>query len=263
MVKIEKVREEFLGNVTFYMEEEMVFKPGQFAMVWLPGVDEKPIALIPWGKKYALNIEGKGDATKKIITLEAGNKLGIRGPYGRPFATNGVKRAAIVAGGVGIDSIILLAQRLHEAKCKTKIILGGRTKDRIIFEKELKKYGELYITTDDGSYGEKGYNVQALEGLLAKQKFDRVYACGPEIMEVRAMEIARKYKCSFEASVERYMKCGIGICGECVLNDKLVCIDGPIFSGEELAKMGEFGKTAYLKSGRRVSLKEYYRWREQ
>ena len=264
MVGIEKVREEFPGNKTFYMKEEMDFGPGQFAMVWLPGLDEKPIALVPAEKgKYALNIEGKGEATKKMLALKKGQKLGVRGPYGRPFSTEGVKKAVIVAGGVGIDSIILLAQRLHENKCKTKIILGGRSKERIIFEKELKKYGEVYITTDDGSYGEKGFNVQVLERLLKKEKTGMVYACGPEIMEVKALETAKKFKTPFEASIERYMKCGIGICGECVINDRLVCADGPVFSGAELSKLSEFGKNAYLKSGKRVSLQEYYAWRSK
>ncbi len=264
MVKIEKVREEFPGNKTFFMDEEICFGPGQFAMVWLPGFDEKPIALVPWGKKYCLNIEGKGNATKKMLDLKAWEKLGVRGPYGRGFSYGGkIKKAAIVAGGIGIDSIILLAQLLHENKCKTKIILGGRTKERIIFEDELKKFGEVTVTTDDGSYGEKGYNVQALERMLAKEKFGIIYACGPEAMMVKAFGLAKKHGCGFECSVERYMKCGIGICGECVVNDKLACIDGPVFSREELEKMGEFGEIAYLKSGKRVGLKEYCEWRSE
>lgn len=265
MVRIEKVREEFPGNRTFFMAEEMRFVPGQFAMVWLPGIDEKPIALIPWGKKCALNIEGKGGATKRMLELKAGDKLGVRGPYGLGFSTEGVKKAAIVAGGVGIDSVILLAQRLAENRCKTKIILGGRSKERIVFEKELRKQGELYITTDDGSYGEKGYNVQVLERLLSKRgaKYGMVYACGPEIMTLKAFEACRKHNTAFEGSLERYMKCGIGVCGECVIDDKLVCADGPVFSGAEIAKMKEFGKIAYLKSGRRVPLKEYYEWRQE
>ncbi len=263
MVKIAKVREEFPGNKTFFMQEQMAFYPGQFVMAWLPGIDEKPIALIPWGKKYALNIEGKGIATKKMLLLKAGGKIGIRGPYGRPFTSRGVKKAAILAGGIGIDSIILLAEKLHRNGCATKIILGGRSRERIIFEKELGKYGEVLVATDDGSCGEKGYNTQILERLLKKGKSDIVYACGPEVMMVKAFELAKKHKTRFECSVERYMKCGIGVCGECVMNDKLTCVDGPIFNEKELAKMDEFGKTAYLKSGRRVSLKEYYGWRSE
>lgn len=262
MVAIEKVREEFPGNKTFFMDDRMPFAPGQFAMVWLPGVDEKPIALVPWGKKYALNIEGKGIATKKILQLKSGDKLGVRGPYGRPFTTEGVKKAAIVAGGIGIDSIVLLAQKLHQNRCKTKIILGARDRERLIFEKELGKFGKVLVATDDGSYGEKGYNVQILERLLSKEKFGMVYACGPEIMTVKAFEIAKKHKVKFEGSLERYMKCGIGICGQCVIDDKLVCRDGPVFSGEELSEMHEFGKISYLKSGRRVLLKEYHEWRD-
>ncbi|MAG18163.1 MAG: dihydroorotate dehydrogenase electron transfer subunit [Candidatus Diapherotrites archaeon] len=263
MVEIEKIREEFPGNKTFFMKEELEFEPGQFAMVWLPGEDEKPIALVPNGKKYCLNIEGKGGATKKMLKLKKGQKLGIRGPYGKAFALKGIKKACIVAGGVGIDSIILLAQKLKEHNAKVKIILGGRNKERIIFEKELKKTGEVYITTDDGSYGEKGFNVQVLERLLKKEKFDLVYACGPEIMTINALKVAKKYKANFEGSLERYMKCGIGICGQCVIDDKLVCKDGPVFSEKELSKMKEFGKSAYLKSGKKVSLKDYYAWREE
>lgn len=261
MVGIEKVREEFKGNKTFYINEKMEFKPGQFALVWVPEVDEKPIALIPNGKKYALNIEAKGKATEKMMSLKKGDRIGVRGPYGRGFSTD-VKKAVIVAGGVGIDSIVKLAEDLKEKDCDLSIILGGRNKERIVFEKELKKTGKVYITTDDGSYGEKGFNVQVLERLLKGEKFEKIYACGPEVMMVKAFEIAERNKVEFEGSLERYMKCGIGVCGQCVVNDKLTCSDGPVFSGDELREMSEFGKEAYLKSGRKVSLKEYYGWRE-
>lgn len=264
MVRIEKVRVEFEGNKTFYMDEELRFEPGQFAMVWLPGVDEKPIALVPNGKKYALNIEAKGIATRKMLELKAGDSFGIRGPYGKPFTIKSVKTACIVAGGIGIDSIVLLAQRLKENGCKTTIILGGRSKERVTFQNELSPFGEVLVATDDGSDGTKGRNVDVLEKLLKvkKETFDLIYACGPELMLVKALEIATAHKIHFEGSVERYMKCGIGICGECVINDKLTCVDGPVFTGDELSKMSEFGKTAYLKSGRRVGLKEYYAWRQ-
>jgi len=263
MVKIEKIREEFSGNKTFYLDGQMDFEPGQFVMVWLAGLDEKPIAAIPNAKKLAINIEGKGAATKRILELRAGDQIGIRGPYGKGFSTLGVRKAVVVAGGVGIDSIIGLCEKLKGNKCKTTVILGGRSRERIIFEKELRKLGQVLITTDDGSYGEKGFNVQVLERLLQKERFDRIYACGPEAMIVKALEVADRHKCGFEGSVERYMKCGIGICGACVLDDKLVCRDGPVFGGKELLQMKEFGKTAYLKSGRRVTLKQYYEWREQ
>lgn len=263
MVKILEERQEFPGNKTLFLEEEMLFEPGQFAMVWLPGVDEKPIALIPWGKKIAINIEGKGIATKRMLELKKGEKVGIRGPYGKPFTVKGIKKAVIIAGGIGIDSIILLAQKLFENKCRTKIILGGRTKERIIFEKELSSFGEIHITTDDGSYGEKELNTVALERILEQERQDMVFACGPEAMMAKALEITKKHRCAFECSIERYMKCGIGVCGECAINDKLVCSDGPVFSGTEIEKLSEFGEKAYLKSGRRVGLKEYFEWRQK
>ncbi|VVB99729.1 Sulfhydrogenase 1 subunit gamma [uncultured archaeon] len=262
MVEIEKVREEFPGNRTFFMAEEMCFWPGQFAMVWLPGVDEKPIALIPNGKKFCLNIEAKGGATKRMLGLKAGDKFGIRGPYGKGFDCAKAKKTIVVAGGIGTASVVKLCQKLKENKCKIKIVLGGRTKERIIFEKELKKCGDVLVATDDGSRGEKGFNVHVLERLLRKEKFHCIYACGPEMMMLKALELSRMYRTRFEASLERYMKCGIGICGECACGDRLVCRDGPVFNGSELEEMEEFGDSAYLKSGRKVGLKEYYEWRQ-
>ena len=123
----------------------------------------------------------------------------------------------------------------------------------------------MIITTDDGSCGKKGYTTDVLEELLsekrkkfAKSKFFpnlTVYTCGPEMMMKRVFEICSEYKVECEASLERYMACGFGVCGKCMINDKIVCIDGPIFNSKELMKLSEFGNFARLKSGRKVMIK--------
>ena len=118
----------------------------------------------------------------------------------------------------------------------------------------------MLITTDDGSFGRKGFTIDALEEVLKnkKNKIKIVYTCGPEIMMKKVFDICQKYKVELEASLERYMACGFGICGKCMVNDQIVCIDGPIFNSKQLGRMPEFGNTARLKSGRKVSLKEYH-----
>ncbi|MDD5148792.1 MAG: dihydroorotate dehydrogenase electron transfer subunit, partial [Candidatus ainarchaeum sp.] len=122
---------------------------------------------------------------------------------------------------------------------------------------------DLYITTDDGSEGEKGFTTGVLERLLQKEKFCSVFACGPEIMLSRVFEICEKNKINCQLNLERFMRCGgMGICGQCAINEWLVCRDGPVFRNEQLRKMLEFGKFARLKSTKKVSLQEYAQWRQ-
>jgi len=141
-------------------------------------------------------------------------------------------------------------------KLKNPIIINGaRSKKHLIY---LKRYKNMLTTTDDGSYGKKGFTTQVLEEELKKKKFNMVYTCGPEIMMKKVIDICNKHKIPCEASVERFMACGFGICGKCMVNDKIVCKDGPIFTSKQLKNMDEFGKSARLKSGKKVSLKKYH-----
>ncbi len=116
----------------------------------------------------------------------------------------------------------------------------------------------MQIATDDGSLGHKGYNIELLKKTLSKNKIKIVYTCGPEIMMKKVLEICNQFNVECEASLERMMKCGFGICGACMCNDQIVCLDGPIFTSKQLSKMPEFGKHARLKSGKKVPLQEYH-----
>ena len=119
---------------------------------------------------------------------------------------------------------------------------------------------DLRLCTDDGSHGTKGFTTGLLGELLKnkKNKIKIVYTCGPEVMMKKVFDICNEHKVECEASLERMMKCGYGICGACMCSDKIVCIDGPVFNSEQLSKLGEFGKFARIKTGRKVTIQEYH-----
>ena len=115
---------------------------------------------------------------------------------------------------------------------------------------------KTYPATDDGSFGFKGYTTQVLEDLLKNNKIDIVYTCGPELMMKFILDICEKFNIQCELSLERFMKCGIGACGQCCVDNggKTVCKDGPVFQGNVIKNMHEFGKYHRTKSGRKVML---------
>lgn len=260
-VEIKEIITENSNVKTFVLDAQLDARPGQFVMVWIPRVDEKPFSLSCISENIAITVQKKGKATEKMHEMRAGEILGIRGPYGNGFDVGKAKSACIVAGGIGVAPLLPLAEILQ----KPTFILGARTKNDLLFEERLKKCSELYITTDDGSAGEKGFNTQVLEKLIAEgKKFDAVFCCGPEPMMKRVFEICEKHKIPLQASLERFMKCGgLGICGQCSVNGIRVCADGPVFGNEMLGKMFEFGNSARLKTGKKVALKEYAEWRQK
>jgi|TARA_B100001964_G_C14215104_1_gene592362 dihydroorotate dehydrogenase electron transfer subunit len=253
ILEINEIVKEGKNIKSFFFKHSLDSRPGQFIMVWIPSVDEKPMAVSYHNKKeFAFTFQVVGKFTRALDNLKKGDKVGIKGPYGNSFSVK--HNACIVAGGIGISSVSTLIDKL-----KNPIIINGaRKKDYLIY---LKRYKKMIITTDDGSSGKKGFTTDALKELLKDNKKNRikiVYTCGPEIMMKKVLELCNKYKIKCEASLERMMKCGFGICGACMCNDKLVCKDGPVFNSRQLNGMSEFGNFARLKSGKKVTIKEYH-----
>ncbi|MEA2053693.1 MAG: dihydroorotate dehydrogenase electron transfer subunit [Candidatus Thermoplasmatota archaeon] len=249
---IDEIVENTPIHKTFYFEDEECrkAKPGQFVMVWIPGVDEMPVSLSFIQEKQAVTVEVKGEGTKKMHETKVGDKIGIRGPYGNGFSTHGNK-LLFVAGGTGIAPLLPLIKMVEGEKT---VILGARTSSLLLFEKELKDMGvKLYISTDDGSKGHQGFATDIFENLI-EEDFDTVYTCGPETMMKKVLGLCLKKNVPMQASLERYMKCGIGICDSCSIDGYHVCKDGPVFSGDILKKMGEFGKWKRKPSGRKESI---------
>jgi dihydroorotate dehydrogenase electron transfer subunit len=260
VLKISKVKKETANHVTLFFKFPLDFKPGQFVMVWLPRVDEKPFTLSYHNKEeFGITIESKGAFTKKVINMKAGDKLGVRGPYGKSFTIKQrFNEVCVVAGGCGMAPIAPLIDELYRRKMNVTVIQGARSKSSLLF---LDRYKKIKYCTDDGSKGYKGYTTSLLQEELRKKKYDLVYACGPEIMMRSAFEICESCGVPIEVSLERYMRCGFGVCGACVCGKERVCIDGPVFSLKKLRKMDDFGKSALLKNGMEVSLDKYFSWR--
>lgn len=245
--KIKEIIDEGPDVKSYVFEHNLNAKPGQFVMVWMPDVDEVPMS-IGWqtDKEFYLTIAKAGDCTEAIHkNIGVGDKLGIRGPYGNPFTYKGYNEVVLVGGGCGTPPILNLSQKLAEAKIKTTVLLGGRTKDHLLFEDKFKELGcDLHVATDDGGKGHKGFVTDLLEKKLKDGGVDCVYTCGPEIMMVTVAKLAQDYNVDSQVSLERYMKCGFGICGQCCIDGTglRVCKDGPVFSGEIALKHQEFGK---------------------
>lgn len=248
---IKKVVNENYKTKTFFFNEKIDIKPGQFIMLWLPSVDEKPFTL-SYKNPAAVTVELKGRFTKELFKLKEGNNIFYRGPLGTGF-TLSAKKAVVVAGGMGLAGVSLLIESLKDPM----VIFGVKQKSDLFFTERFK----MDICTDDNSIGYKGLATERLKEILKQEKYDTIYTCGPEIMMKTVFELAEKHKIKCEASLERFMRCGIGVCGSCACGDKLVCRDGPVFSSDDLREMKDFGKYAKLKNGKKASLQEYHNWR--
>lgn len=264
MMPIKKIKKETEHHFTVFFEKNIDFKPGQFIMLWLPRIDEKPFTISYHNEnEFGITIEAKGRFTNMVQNLSKGDMLGIRGPYGNPFKILSGKKVCVVAGGCGIAPIAPLIDLLFDAKNKVTVIQGAKNKQALLFRERFK---EVEYCTDDGSYGTKGFTTTIFEENIKSkkvngEKFDMVYSCGPEIMMKLIFDICEKYKIPLQVSLERYMRCGFGICGACTCGKERVCVDGPVFDSMKLKVMDDFGKSAQLKSGKEVSLNEYFTWR--
>lgn len=240
MCKIIDILDESPTVKTFLLDKEFDFKPGQFAMVWIPGIDEKPFG---FSSKNSISVAKVGRFTEKIHSLKKGDLLGIRGPYGNNFECIGNKILA-VAGGIGSAPIISAVEEFSKMNVEVTSIIGGRTKDELLFLDRFEKCGRIFACTDDCSYGFGGFTTEKMLELLSKEKFDMVITCGPEIMMKKVVEIAENNDMPIQVSLERYMKCGIGICGQCAVDDEGLCVckDGPVFWNDKLKFVSEFGK---------------------
>ncbi len=249
---LEVVRESHHTS-TFRFRADFGGAPGQFVMVWIPRQDELPMALSYLGPVKGITVHAYGDATKALMDFQPGDRIGVRGPYGNTFRLEGEKVLA-VAGGTGMASIIAAIEAFAQQGAAVATAVGARTAAELLFVDRASASGEVHVATDDGSRGFSGFVPALAEKLLDKHEFDQVITCGPERMIKMVYDCAAKRGLKIQVSLERYMKCGIGICDACVLDDRLVCVDGPVFTGDQLAASEDFGAWRRDKSGRRVPI---------
>ena len=209
------------------LDGQLQAHPGQFVMVWLPRLNEKPFSLVN-DDPVTLAVANVGPFSSRLHELEVGDRLWIRGPLGRGFEIVG-ERLLLVGGGYGVAPLSFLASRATSTLRKVAVI-GAATADEIFFEDRLTKAGcEVVLVTEDCSAGEGGLCTDITERLLIDEAFDLVYACGPEGMLDQIEKSCQECGIPAQLSKEAYMRCGMGVCGSCERNGLLVCRDGPVF----------------------------------
>ena len=262
-VKIEKIVKESPSVKTFFFNDKLCahVNPGQFVMIWLPGFDEIPMSISSShpNRLASVTVANVGEATMLFHQKDEGDIVGIRGPFGNSFKP--VKgNVLLVGGGTGIAPLAFLAERLVELKDKITFMLGAKTREEILFLSKidsmlLETDAKIIVSTEDGSYGYKGVVTKLAEETLRKHKFDVIYACGKELMLLKIFMLAEKHRIPLQASLERLMRCAIGLCGSCTLGKYRVCVDGPVFTNQQLREVrDEFGRLKRGFDGRKMPI---------
>jgi dihydroorotate dehydrogenase electron transfer subunit len=233
-------------------------QPGQYVMAIPPSAQTAATALAVYeaeGKLTSLLFFISGKRTRELSELQPGDRLDLVGPLGNGFDCSGDARdVAIVAGGVGIASVLLCAQALLRARARVRLFYGARTGELIVDAQRFADAGcELVVTTDDGSKGERGFVTDALE---RARRPEVIYACGPTPMLRAVARIAAQFGVRAQLALEETFGCGIGGCWGCVIplvgesaqapsfppaaaggSDVVyarICREGPVFWAHEL-----------------------------
>lgn len=223
-------------------------------MIWIPGDDELPMSLSYTGDPKGVTVKAMGTTSRDILSLVPGTLVGIRGPYGNRFDLT-PRRILLVGGGSGTAVLAPAAEAAARQGSEIVAALGAITGRELLFVDRVKGFARsVEVATDDGTLGHHGYVTDLSQRLLAERPFDAVWTCGPEIMMRKVIAAADEHGVPVFCSMERQMKCALGMCDACALGPYHVCTDGPVFASARLTTLPEFGRTKRDSSGRRVPL---------
>jgi dihydroorotate dehydrogenase electron transfer subunit len=235
--RITDVREENYRTRTFVLDGRLDAAPGQFVMAWLPRFDEKPFSLVS-ADPLTLMVTAVGPFSRLMHERRPGDRLWLRGPFGRGFAVDdSCRRIVLVGGGYGVAPLYWLARSQSGVTPRVDCIVGARSADDLLFARSFNALHaastdySLTLTTEDGSVGLPGRVTDALAPMVEQGDVDAVYACGPHAMLAALDELCHQRAVPSQLSWEAYMRCGIGICGACEQDGKLLCLDGPVLPG--------------------------------
>ena len=210
-------------------------QPGQFVIVHrAAGAERIPLTIAdadPVAGTIALVIQAVGKSTREIVAHQPGEAIeDISGPLGMPTELIESGRALCIGGGVGTAVVHPIVQGLHARGVHVTTVIGGRSKEWVIFENELRRLGDVVVCTDDGSYGRKGFVTDATKAILAGGGIDMVYAVGPVPMMRATAELTRPFGVRTIVSLNPVMVDGTGMCGGCRVQvggeTKFACVDG-------------------------------------
>jgi ferredoxin--NADP+ reductase len=220
-------------------------KAGQFIIFRLDEYGERvPLTIADYDREkgtVTIMFQPVGKTTQMLNLMEPGDALAdFVGPLGKPTHMEGLKRVAVVGGGVGCAIAYPVAKGMHQAGIEVDMIAGFRSKNIVILEDEMRANStNLYITTDDGTYGEKGFTTDKLRALIESgRNYDEVVAIGPALMMKFVSEATKPYGIKTVVSLNPIMIDGTGMCGGCRVTvggeTKFACVDGPEFDGHQV-----------------------------
>lgn len=179
-----------------------------------------------------------GDGTFKLSNLKPGEELDVIYPLGNSYSIPETSNILLIGGGCGVAPLLYLAKIMASKSLKPKILIGGRNKEYLLDIEEYYKYGDVFITTEDGSAGEKGFVIHHSILWDDNHNFEKIYTCGPEPMMQAIAKYAKKRNMDCEVSLENLMACGFGACLCCVVDtvrgNVCTCTEGPVFNINEL-----------------------------
>ena len=219
--------------------------PGQFVQVH---IDDSPstylrrpisINMVDYERnEILLLVAAIGEGTRHLVRKKPGDKVNCLLPLGNSFTMprSTDERFLLVGGGVGIAPMLFLGKRLVETGVRPSFLLGARTADELLEKDMFNELGDLYLTTEDGSEGEKGYVTN--HSILKEKQFDRIATCGPKPMMMSVARYAKQNDIECEVSLENDMACGLGACLCCVEDTTdghiCVCTEGPVLNIKKL-----------------------------
>jgi dihydroorotate dehydrogenase electron transfer subunit len=219
--------------------------PGEFVMVW-NFRNEKPMSIAQINdNELAITVKNIGEFTSQLHELNVGDVIGVRGSYGNGF-DNSFEGKDIIAigGGVGMAPINAIASDLA-VKNDVSVISAAQTKEELLYGESLENLGvNVHYCTDDGSFGFAGFATNCLNDLLEDSTYDYAFVCGPEIMMKGIFDILEASSIPGQYSIERYMKCALGVCGQCCVVSEgwRICVEGPVFENNKINQITEFSK---------------------
>lgn len=216
-------------------------KPGQFVHVKC-GDDREYILRRPFSihrvtsdSAFELLIRKVGKGTRYLSSVAPQSQLDMIGPLGNGFdIPQDVRKAVIVAGGLGVAPTMFLAHELTARQVRIYTVLGAQTRDELLYYMDFKRMGrDVHVATDDSTQGHGGFASELVPRVIEDCSPDVIYACGPHPMLAAVAEFAREYSVSCQVSLEGYMACGIGACLSCACETSggpaRVCLEGPVF----------------------------------
>jgi dihydroorotate dehydrogenase (NAD+) catalytic subunit len=255
--------EELIGTVQTESGSEWAARsrtrplPGQFYMLWIPGVNQKPYSVSFYdGKTIGFTCKRRGCFSERMFEQKPGDPIGLLGPLGKGFDLSH-DNYLLVGGGIGVAPLLFTAVELYRMGKKIALLFGAENRSWLDWIEPILKRGipecrdMIIYCTEDGSLGHRGMITDHLNAIARRVKPDFALLCGPEMFTKKSMSVLKSLHLDGQASIERMMKCGIGICGSCSVDHTgdRVCVEGPMFDFQYLQRMKEFGSYFMDESG--------------